>query len=367
MDFSCKREALMNAVQVAKRATDSKSSIQILRNVMMKAEGNALELFGFNHRMGIRNKIECTVNDTGVTTCPADLLMEVLGVLSDDDINCQIKNDLMTIKCGKSRYQVQCANSDDFPAFPNNTYSDVFELSTDVLMDGVKRTIFAANPDDPRAFMGGVLIKTVKGCLHFVATDGNRLALKTIENDSIKGTINALVPKTTMSELSKVLSSGKNEVIKISVDKKNITFEAGDVFLHSRLIEADYPGYEKVIPKTFNGEAVINKNKMTVAVRGVSIMARSKENKNRIELKTQQDSVVLSADTHDVGCASEEVNAVSQGDVLEAALNSQFILDFLGVTNSDDITVKYVDDASPSLWIDNGDDSYTYIVMPIKV
>lgn len=367
MRFSCNREKLLKNLHIAQRATDAKSNIAVLRNVLLEVESNNMNIIGFDHRMGIRTGMECNTEESGKITVPCALLLEILSVMQEETVYFSLDGYVMAVECGKSKYSLNCLSADDFPEFPEIGDEKSFDILKEVLEKGVKQTLLATNPDDPRAFMGGIFIKAEKENIIFVGTDGHRLAFRKFEMVGANPpAFELIVPARTMSELLRIISETETGKVKIGLGEKSISITLDSVYIVSRLVDAKYPKYEKVIPEAQGGSCRVGRQKMAGAVRGAAIMARAKENKDMIEISITDDSMKFSASTQDVGSADEEIEITKKGKDIRFAFNSKYIIDFLGVVDDDEIVIEYTEELNPSLFhTDNPD--YKYVLMPIKV
>lgn len=384
MKFSCSREELTKNLNVAQRATDSKSNVMVLRNVLFELKEGRLGLIGYDHRIGIKTSMKCEIDQEGSITVPCGLMLEVLGVLSDPVVNFSLEGSVMTMECGKSRYNFTCIPSDDFPPFPKTSGGKKFSLPANVLDKAVRQTIYATNADDPRPFMGGVYMCGKDGALIFVSTDGHRMTLRVLPDQKTpmeeKGVI---IPARTLQELLRILPSGKNAEkvdkdkeeegkeksapsVKISVQDDNISFDFDEVYMISRLVKAEYPNYEKVLPTSTKGSCRIARNRFANAVRGVAIMARAKENQHIIELHIGDGALNLHSSTQDVGSADEVVDIEKKGTDIKVSFNSKYIIDFLNSVEDDEVIIDYSEDLKATLFHTDTPD-YKYVLMPIKI
>jgi DNA polymerase III subunit beta len=369
MKFSCDRENLLKNLHISQRATDPRSNVAVLRNVLFELSGDKLSMVGYDHRIGIKTGMACSVESEGRITVPCALLLDVLGVMQESTAYFSLDDSVLHMECGKSRYNFNCLPADDFPPFPKSEGKESLEIGPAVLEQGIRQTIFSTNADDPRAFMGGVLLNMdkEKSEIKFVATDGHRLAVRKfkIEGQTVPN-YQVIVPSRTMNEVLRVLSDAGDKPVKISIDQKSISFAVDDKYIVSRLVEAEYPKYEKVVPTRSEGSCRINRLRMMGSVRGASIMARSKENKDLIEINVTDESIRFSSSTQDVGSANEELEIAKKGRDIRVAFNSKYILDFLNAVEDDEVVFEYIGELDPGLFHSDMPD-YKYVLMPIKV
>lgn len=385
MKFSCSREELAKNLTIAQRATDARSNVQVLRNVLFDLEDNRLNLVGYDHRIGIRTSMACTVEEAGSVTVPCALVLEVLGVMGDETVFFNLDGNTLALECGKSAYKFECIESDDFPPFPQMSSGKEFSMDAAVLERGIKRTLFATNPDDPRAFMGGVYFGVENGGLALVSTDGHRLTWFHVPGQAAPlGDKGVIVPARTLTELLRILpapakpekgdkaeegaaeAKAASGAVIITVQDDAISFAADGIYMISRLVKADYPNYEKVIPSEKLGECRVARGRLANAVRGAAIMARAKENQYIIEFSVADNVLQLSSSTQDVGSAREEVDIEQKGSKISVSFNSRYVLDFLNAVPEDEVVFQYSEPLKATLFhTDNPD--YKYVLMPIKM
>ena len=387
MKFSCNREEIIKNLNIAQRATDPKSNISVLRNVLFDLRTDRLHLIGFDHRIGIRTSLACTVEKEGAITVPCTLLLEVLSVMTDDNVYFTLDDSVLTMECGKSKYHFHCITAEDFPPFPKDSGGKSFAVDAALLEQAVRRTIFATNPDDPRAFIGGVFMTAEGGDLVFVSTDMHRLTYCKVPEQNVtfeqKGII---IPTRTLGELLRILSAAakpekepaktekteKEEEKKtgakltVTVQSDSVAFDIDGVYMISRIIKADYPNYDKVLPSMSMGTCRVARGRLISAVRGASIMARAKESQNIIECAILDNDIQLTASTQDIGSAIEEVDIDKKGKNIKATFNSRYLLEFLNVVDDDEIIIDYTEELKAMLF-HTDTPNYKYVLMPIKV
>lgn len=367
MKFSCNKERLQRNLHIAQRATDPKSNISVLRNVLLELGDNKLDIISFDHRMGIKTTMECVSDQHGRITIQCNLLLDCMNSITEENVYFTLDGNMMKVESGSFNYSINCISADDFPPFPETAEEKSFEIGKELFEKGIKQTILATNPDDPRAFMGGVFMKSEGANVIFVGTDGHRLSFRKFESgERSLPAFEIVVPARTLSELLRIISEVEGGKIKIGVAEKSVTFTMAGVFLVSRLVDAKYPKYERVIPENQDGSCRVGRHKMISAVKGAAIMARSKENKDMVEMSITDETITFASKTQDEGSASVEINVSKKGRDVRFAFNSKYILDFLNAVDDDEIVIEFTEELSPSLFHTDSPD-YKYVLMPIKV
>ncbi|MEW5945522.1 MAG: DNA polymerase III subunit beta [bacterium] len=368
MKLSCERQKLIESLSIVQKATDPKSSILVLRNVLMKADdGGNLELSAYDHRMGIRTSTTCSTIETGAVTCPCDVLMDILNVVEDDSVNLSVEEEILDIDTEKQHFKLNCISADDFPPFPQVDEKTTLEINSKALEKGLRQALIATDENDPRVYMGGVFFeKEEGGGINLVATDGRRLSISKITDENAKiPEINMIVPARSLHELARLIHDTEGSV-KTCVGERSVSFSFNNVYIVSRLTDADYPNYRRAIPSEFSGTARINRMKLTKAVRGTAIMARSKETQGLFEMELRDESVKFQAMTLDLGSSNIEVEALKKGKDIKLAYNIKFVNDFLNVIDDEEIVIDYTKESGPAVF-HSDNPGYSYILMPVRM
>lgn len=364
MKFTCDRQQLQKGLSIVQKATDAKSNILVLRNVLMNISGEKLELTGYDHRLGIRTAVDCQAENSGSITCPCDLLTDILNVIDEDRVRFELEDETMNVQAGKFFYKLNCVASEDFPNLPEEETDGAISMKAAALRKGIRRALIATDETDPRVYMGGVYFEIEDKKLRMVSTDGRRLSLVEAEGE-VSGELKIVVPARTLNELSHILPD-KEEEIKITPGKKSISFAFGQVFMVSRLIEADYPNYKRAVPTEYISNARVGRQKFQNALRAASVMAKSKDAMGMVEVETKDDCIKFSAVTVDIGSAALEIEAQKKGKDMKIAYNIRYVMDFLNVVDSDEVVIDFTKETGPAVFHTDTPD-FSYILMPIRV
>ena len=366
MKAICARKDLYHGVQTVSRAIAGRSAWPILNNILVRTEEGHLRLTAFDLELGMECTVPATIQEEGALTVPAKLISEVIGTLPDSEI--QISEDeqnVVNIKCDKSDYTVLGLPAEEFRRLPDIPEDQSFQLAQPALKEMIRQTIFAVSPDDSRAMLTGVLLVLNGNEIKFVATDTHRLALRSSTVDNAAGEASCIVTRRALDELSRLLSDEDENPVKISITDSQIKFIVNGVVIVSRLIEGQFPNYDRVIPAEHQKTLTIPTDELLSKVRRASIVAR--ENANRIVLTTENDRLILTAQSGDIGKAYEELEIVKEGEDIEIAFNAKYLLDFLNVVPSDGIRVELTGNLNPGLMKPVDGEDYIYVLMPMQI
>ena len=366
MKAICSQKDLHEGVQIVSRAVAGRSALPILNNVLIKTEDDHLRLMSFDLEMGIDCSIPATVEDAGALTVPARVLGEFLATLpeSSDVILTVDEQNAVNVKCEKSDYTILGLPPEEFPALPDVPDEHSFEITQAVLKDMIKQTIFSVSPDESRAILTGVLLILSGNEIRLVGSDGHRLAMRTSEVANASGEATAIVPGRALGEVGRMLED-EDTAVSISIAESQIKFQVNGTSIVSRLIEGQFPNYERIIPTQTERKLTMPADSLLSTVRRASIVAR--ENANRVILRTEGDRLMVTAESGDVGKAYDEMEIVKEGEDIEIAFNAKYLVEYLSVVDTEGIMMELSGPLNAGLMKQVGKEDYIYVVMPMQI
>ena len=365
MKATCARKDLFHGVQTVSRAIAGRSAWPILNNVLVRSEEGHLRLTAFDLELGIECTVPAVIAEEGSLTVPARLIAEVLSTLPEADVHISVdEQNAVNVKCDKSDYTLLGLPAEEFRTLPEIPDTRSFEITQVALRDMIRQTIFAVSPDESRAILTGILLILEKDELKLVATDTHRLAIRTSTVAKAAGEITCIVPRRALDELSRLLED-EDKPVTVSIADSQIKFIVDGITIISRLIEGQFPNYERVIPTECEKKLTIPADDLLARVRRVSIVAR--ENANRIIVRTEGDNLIMTAESGDVGKAYEELEIVKEGEDIEIAFNAKYLLEFLSVVGSEGIFIELTGALNPGAVKPVGKDDYLYVLMPMQI
>jgi DNA polymerase-3 subunit beta len=227
-------------------------------------------------------------------------------------------------------------------------------------------TTFAASKEETRSLLMGVLFEARGNALTLVATDTHRLTWKQAQfAETLSSPVTAIVPAKPLAELERVLNDNAGESVRVRCGTSQVQFETGDVRLVSRVLDGQFPNYEKVIPKNTERKIVFDRNSFLNAVRRVYIVA--KQDAEKMVIATRGDLMVITAESQEVGKAYEEIPISMDGGDITIAFNARYIQEVLGLLEGDDITLELTGALNPGILKAKGATDFLYVVMPMQV
>jgi len=272
------------------------------------------------------------------------------------------ETDTVTLACGASEFVIMGLPPEDFPLLPEVVEDTQLSVDAEQLRQGIRKTVFGASPDESRAILTGVLMQVTEDMVRFVSTDTHRLCMYDAPVLEARGSVNAIVPSRAMNELGRMLSDIEG-AISITISASQVMFRVGDSVLVSRLIDGQFPNYQKVVPTELNRRWLIPSDLFQQAVKRAEIVAR--DNSHRTTLKTQDGTLSISAENPG-GRAQEAVEVVRSGDDLRVVFNGRYMLDVMAVIDAEVVELELNGEVNPAILRPQGQDNYLYVLMPMQ-
>lgn len=376
MKVSCLQENLKRGLSIVSHAVASKSTLPVLSNILITTDGGRLRLQATNLEVGITCWIGAKVEDEGAVTIPAKLLSDFVGNLPNDAVMMTLdeRTQTMHLSCARSEANIKGIEAEEFPSIPSVDGSDMtIRLQPDVLKDAINQVAFAAAGDDTRPVLAGVLLKLADTGLTMAATDGFRLAVKTLElPEPVPAPQEVIVPARALVELARIVGDGEDPVeMTITPSGGQVLFHTGNVDLVSRLIDGKFPDYARIIPKQYNTRAVMDRGAFLQAARQASVFAIASANIAKMTLDAGAEfgpgRMVLSANAAEVGDNSTELEGQINGEGGQIALNVRFLQEALNAQPTPQVGFEMQTKAAPGVFRPVGDDSLLIIVMPMSI
>jgi DNA polymerase-3 subunit beta len=367
MKLTVSRETLVARLSIAVRGVSTRSAIQTLAGVSIQIRNGGVELQATDMELGIRVGLEAADTTDGTAVVPGRLLLDVVRSLPKDDVSLEYRSSQQDVELvsGPARFHLRTLPAEDFPKLPAPPESGILTVPAVAFADTIGRVARAASRDETRPHLTGVLVSANERELRMVATDSYRLSVKETQLDeALSGSLEANVPARTLQELSRIAGAGGAEAIGVAALDNQVVFTVDDVTLSSRLVEGRFPNYQQLLPDAYEHELRVNRTELLEVVRRISLLAQ----KNApLRLSFAEGELGVSAQTPDVGEASESLPVPFGGEPLEIGFNPEFFRDGLEIAESDDIVLKLISPLRPGL-IQSGDDGgFLYLVMPIRL
>lgn len=370
MKLSLLQENFSTALSNVSRFVSSRSQLPILNNILLSTDNGQLKLSATNLEIGISCWIGAKIDTEGALTIPAREITEFVSYLPSGKLDLEATSEnLLTVTSSKAQSTFSVIPPTDFPQIPSLDTSQSIDLDMDLLRESVNQIVFSAATDDTRPVLTAVLCSFTANHLTLAATDGVRLSLKNIKLvnpislPSEKLTL--LIPAKSLSEIIKLSRNDKKLTLGLSSDEHQLVFVLDGLELASRLIEGNYPDYQRIIPASFSTRLTVNREELSQAVKIASVFAR--ESANVVRFNISGNEIEISANAPQIGQNKASVEAKVEGGTLDIAFNYKFVSDFLSVCKGDELTIELNESLSPALFRDQSDPQYTHIIMPVRL
>jgi DNA polymerase-3 subunit beta len=361
------RDALLSQLQTVTRVATTRSAVQALSGIQIQAADGAAELRGTDMEVGLRVPLEADVATDGVAVLPGRLLLDVVRALPATKVSLELRGSQQDVELvsGGATFHIRTLRAEDFPPFPEAADASAVEVPAKEFVATVNRVARSASRDETRPILTGILVSAAGNELRMVATDSYRLSVKETALESpLEGSFEANVPARALQELARVAAGSEAETLRVAVRENQVVFGIDGVVLSSRLIDGQFPNYRQLLPEAYEHELRVDSNELTDVVRRISLLAQ----KNApLRLSFSEGEVTISAQTPDVGEASETIPLPFSGEAFEIGFNPEFLRDGLESVDAEQLIVKLISPLRPGL-IEAGDESgFQYLIMPIRL
>lgn len=362
MKLQVTQENLNRALSSVARVANSRGTLPILANVLIKTSHNRLSLSATNLDIAITHYIGAKVKDEGSITVPARLMQDFVSSLPEGVIELDLQETKLHVTTDQYQSVVNGIVADDFPVMPAITSGKSWATKANGFKKALGQVVFAASNDETRPVLTGVLLQTLEGKLYMAATDSYRLAEKQLGAN--KQDVNLLVPASAMQDLLRVMGEDDQE-IQVTHDDQQILFKLGDIELVTRLVDGQYPDYRKLIPEKFTTQATLRRADLANVTKVSSLFARESAGSVTIDLdeKAKQLSIRSVASQLGENTATAPAKVSGNGSV---TVNSRYLLDALGALGGEDVMFGFNGKLEPTMLSDPQAPDYRHIVMPLK-
>ena len=365
MEIKISKNELLKGLQRTQSITTKSTTLPILTYILLTANKDGLNIVGTDLEVGIKGSYQCNVIKDGSVTTLSRKLFEIIREMPEKDITMKLmENYWLKITCGSINYQIAGLNPEEFPKFPDVESDNKDKIKSGVLLNMIKKTSYAICDDDSRYNLTGLLWEFKDKLMRMVATDGHRLAKA--DNDSLikSANLKIIIPKKGVYELRKVLEEGDDD-ISFWIRENHVIFKKDNLYLVIRLLQTDFPEYDKVIPKKSSKFLTAKKNELKESLKRVSLM--SSEKSKAIKMVIKKDEMALNSSDPEIGQASDVIKVKYDADEITIGFNAKYFLDILDAIEDEELVLGLNDSLSPCVIKGVKDQNYTCVLMPMRV
>ena len=335
---------------------------------MLTASADATpELLATDTEIGLRVPLSAEVSHPGSVVLPARLFLDVVRTLSTDRLTLEFRTAEQDVEliCGSATFHLRTLRAEDFPTLPAPSADTRITLPVGAFVQTVSQVARSASRDETRPVLTGILMSASDRQLRMVATDSYRLSVKeTTLGTALQSALEANIPARALQELARIAQQDASESLAVSVGQNQVVFELGDVVLSSRLIDGQFPNYRQLLPESVEHELRIASAELGDVVRRISLLAQKN---TPLRLGFAEGELQISAQTPDVGEASETIPVPFHGEPFEIGFNPEFLRDGLESVESEELVLKLISPLRPGLIESPDSGDFVYLIMPIRL
>lgn len=400
MRVSCLQENLAKGLSIVGRAVATRSTLPVLGNILIEAKDNELRLAATNLEIGVNCWVGAKIEDEGAITIPARLLSEFVNSLPPEKIEMEltVRTQTLHLRCARYEANMKGLDATDFPIIPTAGAGHEIEESTEILegtrieLDPVglrkmiDQVVFAASTDESRPTLTGVEVSFTPDRLTMAATDGYRLSVRSValEQPTVKESMTVIIPSRSLGELARIsadadaehpvqviITQSRNQALFQIWGKSEARGSFHRVELVSQLIDARFPDYHAIVPKSHTTRTVVDKASLLNAVRVAFLFARDNANIIRLSVapgdESQEGQVRLTATSAEMGDNVNELDAMVDGEEVEIAFNARYLIDVLGQIDEPQVVLETTQSTRPGTLrpIGLGEDEFLHVIMPM--
>jgi DNA polymerase III subunit beta len=348
------------------RAISTKNQLPVLLNILIETQDNIIRLSSTDLEIGIEVTCPAKITEPGKTTVPARLFTELVNSLIDDSLIINTIDTKLEVATKRTKSVFQTVSSDEFPKLYEVKGEKLAVLSGKEIKQEFSSVVFAASQDTTRPALSGVLVRKEAQGFLLVATDGYRLSLRHYKvSESKTDNTSLIVPARVFRELLAMKDDNSEISMYISKEHNQVIFEQAGTILIGRLIEAEFPNFEKIIPSDFSVSVSFDREELLKAVKICSVFAR--DSANIIKLSLMKDTITVSSGSSSIGENTVQVDAKLSGEENEIAFNARYLLDVLSNVEEKEMVFDMIGPLNPGVFKVQNDESFLHLIMPIRV
>ncbi|UHR02341.1 DNA polymerase III subunit beta [Peptoniphilus sp. GNH] len=362
MNFKINKISLNQAISTVQKAISTRTTDPLLEGIYVRVKDNTITLFATDNIISIVTKIECKSTEDGEFVVASKLFGDIIRKLPDALIDITVDKNMMNIKCEKSKFNISIHSASGFPEIPSISGSQSFTMDCQELKTAIRQTSFAVSQDEIRKTFTGVLMHIKKDHINFVALDGFRLALKRVDLQ-VDLEEKSIIPARSLTELSKILP--EEGEVKIITSLNAISFESESTCLYSTLLAGEFFSYDELIRKDHDLVAKVIRRELINSLERASLLAKEERaNLVRVEIK---DQILNISSNSEIGDVKEDIFCQMEGREIQIAFNSKYLLDGLKIMEDEEVRLNFIDSVNPLIIKGVDDESYLYLVLPVRL
>ena len=366
------KKDLISLLSKTQNIVEKRNTMPILVNVLLESDQGKLRVFATDLEVSLTDEIPVLKEKKGRVAVSAKNLFDIVKELAEAPIVLNKKeNNWLEIRQKKSVFNIVGISADEYPVFPTYSTKDFLKIDSSVLSDMIEKTIYSVSSDETRYHLNGVYFERQaeqgRDVYRMVATDGHRLSLVDRQVE-LKGaglpSNGVIIPRKGLHEIKKLLDSVGGEC-EMAVEGSQLILRHQSTVLMVRLIEGKYPNYQQLIPQKLPNHAHVHRETLLASLKRVSLLSNQKY--KGVKLSLSDGRMEITSNNPELGDAKEEIEIRYKGNDLEIGFNARYMLDVLNSFDDDEVDIELNDQLSPGLMRPHNDNSYTCVVMPMRI
>lgn len=367
MKFLCEQQELLKAINTVSKAITTRTTIPILKGILLKLENEDLILSASDLEISIEKKIKVKGQVNGSIVVSAKLFADIIRKMPPGNLTISLnEKDQLKIETSFSEFNIGGQDSDDFPniALLENM-DNKFSIDKNLFKDMIRKTAFCASLEESKGIIVGVLIEREKESLNMVSLDGFRMAVlrNTVNNEKEEMII---IPAKVLLEIGKILSEeDREEEVEIVIDSKRVLIIINETKVVARLLEGDFIKYKDILPKEKKTKILINKYLLQDSIERASLLSREGKN-NLVKFSIDEEKLTITSRSEE-GNVKEEIGIEKIGDNLEIGFNHKYILDVLKAVDEEELVFEFNTPTSPCIIKKTDGKYFEYLILPVRI
>ncbi len=366
------KDNIKKGLEIIEKITGKNLTLPVLNNVLISTEKNLLRLSGTDLEIGVKYWTLCKTEKEGEIIIPAKFASNFINSLPQEKIYLEVKNKILHIECKNYKAKIKTESTQDFPIIPKIETEDFISVNNYPFCQGLEQVVEFTTPNQARLELSGVYFNFQKNKLKLVATDSFRLAEKTLYFEKeLDKEYSFIIPQRTVQMIINIFSE-KEGKIRIYPSSNQVQFETffpeishPEVQVISRLIEGEYPNYQEIIPENYETQVLLSKDKFLNQIKTASLFSE-KSNEVKIKVVPKEQKIEIFSQSPELGENYSDLEGKITGKEVSVSFNWKYLLEGLSRLKSSEIIIGLNGEEGPVVLKPKGDDTYFYIVMPIK-
>ena len=367
MQIKINKAEFLKGLYLAQSIADRKSTMPVLANVLIRSEGkDTIVCAATDLRVSVVAEMRAEVLEEGGMSIGAKHLFEIIKGLPGEEVHFKkTENNWAEIKAAKAQYRVVGMSDRDFPRLPDHRTVEFKEVDAGTLSDMIDKTIFSVSSDETRRHLSGIYLEWSGGVMRMVSTDGHRLSKVESEvGEGLPIEAGVIIPRKAVLEMRRLLE-GTEGTCDLGLREGHLFVRAKDLCLSSKLVDAEFPPYQKVIPSENEKKVTLERLALLDSLRRMSIMANERNGGIRLDLS--DGALRITSDNPDLGEAQEDLDVQYSGEALTIGFNARYFIDILNEMNVERVMLEFSGELDPGMIHPAEGTSYVGVVMPMRL